>query len=140
MSFSIKIPLIQRYSMYLVWLILAFTGAYFAYSQDWKMQDPSELTVNILKSHGISAAIFLIIFGSLLSVHIKLALQFNRNLVTGLGMLSLMIVLIITGTGLYYSPEQWHENVKWAHIWIGFISVLWLPLHIMIGIYQRKNK
>jgi hypothetical protein len=104
------------------------------------MQDPSDLTVDALKTHGITAALFLVLFGSLLAVHIKLALKMKRNLITGLVMLSLMSCLAISGTGLYYSPENWHENVKWAHIWIGIISILWLPLHIFIGIYQRKNK
>lgn len=138
MSFSIKIPHLQRYFLYIIWLILALTGVYFAYSQDWQMQDPSDVTVNILKTHGIAAAIFLVMFGSLLAVHIRLALRIKRNLNTGLFMLSLMTILAISGTGLYYSPEEWHENVKWTHIWIGLISILWLPLHVMVGIYKRK--
>jgi len=75
MSFSIKIPHLQRYFLYLVWLTLAITGVYFAYSQDWQMQDPSDLSVNVLKTHGIAAAIFLVIFGSLIAVHIRLALR-----------------------------------------------------------------
>jgi cell division protein FtsW (lipid II flippase) len=140
MSFSIRIPSLQRNVLYLSWVILAITGLYFAYTLDWKMQDPSDLTVDALKTHGITAALFLVLFGSLLAVHIKLALKMKRNLITGLVMLSLMSCLAISGTGLYYSPENWHENVKWAHIWIGIISILWLPLHIFIGIYQRKNK
>lgn len=61
---------------------------------------------------------------------------------TGSSMLSLMIVLIITGTGLYYSPEQWHENVKWAHTWLGFIGILWLGLirARIHNLYLTKNK
>lgn len=140
MSFSIRIPSLQRNVLYLSWVILAITGLYFAYTQDWKMQDPSDLTVNALKTHGITAAIFLVLFGSLLAVHCRLALKMKRNLMTGLLMLSLMSCLAISGIGLYYSPESLHENVKWTHIWIGLISILWLPLHIFIGIYQRKNK
>ena len=138
MSFSIKIPRLQRSILYFSWTILAVTGLYFAYCLDWKMQDPSDLTVNALKAHGITAAIFLVIFGFLLAVHIKLALKVKRNLFTGLIMLSLMSLLAMSGTGLYYSPEDWHDNVKWAHIWIGLITIIWLPLHIFIGIYQRK--
>lgn len=140
MSFSVKIPHTQRYFLYLIWLILSLTGLYFAYSQDWQMQEPSDLTVNILKTHGIAAAIFLIMLGALLAVHIQIALKLKRNLVTGLSMLSLMVLLAISGLGLYYSPEEWHENVKWLHIWVGLFSILWLPIHIWTGIYLRKSK
>lgn len=140
MSFSIKIPHAPRYFLYSIWLILSFTGLYFAYFQDWQMQDPSDFTVNVLKAHGIAAAIFLLILGALLAVHIQLAFKVKRNLITGISMLSLMILLALTGTALYYSPEEWHENVKWGHIIIGLVSICWLPIHILTGIYQRKSK
>lgn len=104
------------------------------------MQDPSDFTVNVLKTHGISAAIFLVIFGSVIAVHIRIALNLKRNMLTGLGMLVLMSILALTGTGLYYSPEEWHENIKWTHIWLGLICIIWLPLHIWMGILLRKSK
>ena len=62
----------------------------------------------------------------------------KRNLITGLFMLSLMSLLAISGTGLYYSPENWHENVKWAHIWVGLISILWLPYIFLLESIKEK--
>lgn len=138
MRLTIRLSKLHRWSLYFVWLILCVTGLYFAYTQDWQMMDPSDLSVQTLKIHGIFAALMLILVGSLLSTHIKLSLHRKRNLTTGMSLLSLMVILSTTGTGLYYSPEEWHESVKWAHIWIGLISILSLPLHIVIGRYFKK--
>lgn len=140
MVFTVKIPKLQRYFFYLIWISLVVTGVYFAYFQSWQMQEPSTLTVNFLKIHGITAAIFLIIFGSLITVHIRLALQLKRNLITGFIIFTLISILVITGTALYYSPEEWHENIKWIHIFGGLIGIVLLPLHVITGIYQRKNR
>ena len=129
----IRLAFIHRYFIYLIWGLLTVTGCYFAYVQDWQMQLPTNLTVVTLKLHGIAAAIMLILLGSLMTVHIKLSLRSRRNIVTGLGLLSFMLVLSLTGTGLYYSPEDWHEMVKWIHIWVGLIVTVVLPLHIIVG-------
>jgi len=139
MHFSIQLSKSHRYLLYLVWLILCLTGVYFAYSQDWQQQFPSDFSTASLKIHGISAALMSVLIGSLLSVHIRLSLRIKRNLITGLAILSMMGLLMFSGTALYYSPEDWHENVKWLHIWVGLIAILLLPLHILFGYLSRSR-
>lgn len=60
MNISIRLSKPHRWGLYVVWAILSITGLYFAYIQDWQMQEPTEWTVNILKLHGISAAFMLL--------------------------------------------------------------------------------
>lgn len=139
MNISIRLSKPHRWGLYAVWSILSITGIYFAYAQDWQMQEPTEWSVNTLKLHGLSAAVMLLLVGSLLSVHVRLSLHRKRNAASGLMMLSCMLILIFSGTGLYYSPEDWHENMKWLHIWIGIICLILLPAHIFIGYFLRKR-
>ena len=139
MNISIRLSKPHRWGLYVVWAILSITGLYFAYIQDWQMQEPTEWTVNILKLHGISAAFMLLFVGSLLSLHVRLSLNRKRNVISGLMILSCMFILIFSGIGLYYSPEDWHENMILVHIWLGIICFLLLPAHIFIGYFLRKK-
>lgn len=139
MRVTIRLTKLHRWSLYFVWFVISISGVYFAYSQDWQMQEPSEVSVQTLKVHGIFATLMLLIIGSLMTTHVKLSLRRKRNLVTGLVILSVMLILSFSGSGLYYSPEEWHENVKWIHIWVGVISILILPIHIMVGRFLKKK-
>lgn len=133
MNFSIRLSNVHRWILYIVWTVMSCTGLYFAYAQDWQMQDPSQITLYTLKIHGIFAALIYLLIGSLFSVHIKLSLHRKRNVFTGLLILSVMLLLAFSGTALYYSPEDWNHNVKWLYIWVGLFSVILLPIHILIG-------
>jgi len=137
---SIRLSQTHRWSLYAVWSVISASGLYFAYSQDWKMQIPTDLTVDTLKIHGIFAMFMLLIIGSLWSMHIRMSLHRKRNILSGMSILSIMLLLAFSGTGLYYSPENWHEMVKWLHIWVGVISVVFLPIHIIIGRLSRKRR
>ena len=137
---SIRLSKTHRWSLYIIWGVISVSGLYFAYSQDWQMQTPSDLTVDTLKIHGIFAMFMSLIIGSLWSMHIRMSLHRKRNLFSGLSILSIMLLLAFSGTGLYYSPENWHDMVKWLHIWVGVISVTALPIHIIIGRRSRKHR
>lgn len=139
MRLTIRLSNLHRRSLYLIWLVISISGVYFAYSQDWQMQEPSDLSVQTLKVHGIFAALMLLMIGSLITTHIRMSLHRKRNMLTGLVMLTVMLVLSFSGTGLYYSPENWHENMKWIHIWIGLIAILALPIHIIMGRFLKKR-
>ena len=140
MRFSIQLSKFHRYSVYIVWCVLSISGLYFFYVQDWQMQEPNQWSLWSLKTHGIFAAAMIFLIGSIVPVHIKLSLKIKRNVSSGLTLLTIMIILILTGVGLYYSPEEWHELVKWLHIGIGIFAILLLPLHIVIGYLSRFNQ
>jgi hypothetical protein len=87
-----------------------------------------------LRLHGAAAMAFLVVFGTLLSVHIRGAWRLGRNRVTGVVMLSLASLLVVSGYGLYYSGEetlrQWTSVVHWI---IGLAALPAMVAHMIIG-------
>ncbi len=139
-SNRIKLGTTHKWLSYLIWLVVAISGVIFTFRQDYQMLDPSEFSVNILKMHGLFAAAALVIFGSLIGTHIHSAWQRKRNLLTGVLILSMFSIMSLSGYALYYSPEEWHEVVKWTHIYSGILTMLILPTHISIGrLLQRRR-
>ncbi len=59
-----------------------------------------------LRLHGAAAMGFLIALGSLLPGHISRAWQLRRNHRSGLTILGLVALLIVTGYGLYYAGDE----------------------------------
>ncbi|ESK40164.1 hypothetical protein P256_00604 [Acinetobacter nectaris CIP 110549] len=140
MKVSIRLPKIQQTSLYVVWTILSITGLYFAYTQDWKMYDPSVWTTYTLKLHGICASLMLILIGTLIPIHIQLSLEVKRNIKSGIPMLVTMLLLAFSGVALYYSGEAWMATAKMVHIWIGILVIIILPVHIFLGRKRKKIK
>ncbi|MBF7682126.1 hypothetical protein I2F27_02070 [Acinetobacter sp. B5B] len=138
MNTSIRLPKIHKYTLYIIWAVLSVTGLYFAYSQDWKKYDPSEFTVYSLKVHGICASLMLILIGTLIPIHIQRSLETKRNLTSGISILVFMLLLALSGVGLYYSAETWIALVKIIHIWVGIFIVLFLPCHIWLGRRRKR--
>ncbi|SDB85328.1 hypothetical protein SAMN05421733_102208 [Acinetobacter boissieri] len=138
MKTSIRLPKIQKYTLYVIWFILSVTGLYFAYSQDWKGYDPSEMTVYSLKLHGVCASMMLILIGTLIPIHIQRSLETKRNVKSGIPTLVFMLLLAFSGVGLYYSGEGWIGVVKLIHIWVGILVIGLIPFHIWLGRRRKK--
>jgi len=87
-----------------------------------------------LRLHGAAAMAFLVVFGTLFSVHIRGAWRLRRNRVTGVVMLSLASLLVVSGYGLYYSGEetlrQWTSVVHWI---IGLAALPAFVAHVVTG-------
>lgn len=129
----------HRWLCYAVWWLLLLTGVWWWIDQDLQMNDPAERAIVLIKLHGVMAALALMLFGSLLSTHVRVAWQRRRN--RGLGLLALLslLLLCVSGVGLYYASYELREVLHGVHFWLGLGVALLLPLHIIIGRYGKKR-
>ncbi len=97
-----------------------------------------------LAIHGAAAMAALTVFGSLLPGHIARAWKARRNLGSGLVMLALFSLLIVTGYGLYYvGKEDTRPWISLAHWSAGIAIAGCLVMHIYLGkhrIYLGKHR
>jgi uncharacterized membrane protein YhaH (DUF805 family) len=87
-----------------------------------------------LRLHGGAAMGFLIVFGTVLPVHVRRAWDLGRNRPTGAMLLCVICALLITGYALYYVGSEearpWISAIHWA---IGLMGVPALVLHVFAG-------
>ena len=93
----------------------------------------------MLRLHGAAAMAGLIIYGSLLPVHIRRAWSIRRNIVLGIGLVAIMLLLTITGYLLYYSGDENTRPVISAAHWIlGLAVPALLAWHVVSGRMQTR--
>ena len=87
-----------------------------------------------MKLHGGAAMLMLFFLGSLMNAHIRRALKAGRNLATGWGMIVSMLVLILSGFGLYYVAGE-SDRPLWSvlHWVVGLAMAVLLVVHIVAG-------
>lgn len=88
----------------------------------------------MLKIHGAAAMAGLIVYGSLLPLHVRRAWTIRRNIALGIALIVLLLALTITGYLLYYAGgEQLRPLVSAAH-WIpGLVVPVLLAWHVVSG-------
>lgn len=120
-----------------LWLIFHY---FFAVKTEFG-EGPHPLQQWWLKLHGLAAMAALIIFGSLLSGHIRRAWQHHQNRISGGSMVALMVCLTLTGYALYYfGGEATRPIISAAHWIIGIAALPLLVLHILSGRRSRHHK
>ena len=128
-----------RATLYAVVAVLLLTGVVWLVLQ--ANQDPfrpagagSALAPRLLAVHGGAAMLFLILLGALVPLHMQANWSRDRNRWTGVVMLALNAVLIVTAYGLYYSGSDlvrgWASDV---HIAAGLVLPLWVAVHAWLG-------
>ncbi len=87
-----------------------------------------------LRLHGAAAMAGLAALGSLLPGHIARAWRSRTNYRSGLLMLSIAVLLVVTGYGLYYAGNEetrpWISMVHWL---VGVVAVAGLLVHVRLG-------
>lgn len=134
---SIRLPTPQRWATYVVLVVVGVSGLAWSLLHDvlqwgWMLSER-----RLLITHGVSAAITLVVVGGLLPLHIRLALRVKRNIRSGIAALVLMALLGSTGILLYYGGEDWRDGVRWTHIVLGTVACLAVPAHVWLG---RRRK
>jgi len=85
----------------------------------------------LLRAHGAAAMLTLVAIGSLLALHVPSGWRLRANARSGIGMLTAMSVLAVTGWLLYYaSGEMLRAWSSWMHIAIGAAAPLALLWHL----------
>ena len=92
-----------------------------------------------LRIHGISAAAFLIGFGTVLPGHVRRAWSAARNRVTGTIFFAIMLLLTLTGYLLYYiGSDSVREAMSLMHWVLGLALPVLAGLHIWRGRVSRR--
>jgi|JI10StandDraft_1071094.scaffolds.fasta_scaffold15431_7 hypothetical protein len=87
-----------------------------------------------VKLHGIIAYAFLLLLGALIPVHLRLGWAGKRSLATGLLTAGAMVLLVLTGLGLYYAGgEELRALASLSHWLIGLAAALALVSHAIRG-------
>ena len=93
----------------------------------------------MLRLHGAAVMAALIIYGSLLPVHIRRALSMRRNIALGIGLTALMLLLTVTGYLLYYAgDENARPMISATHWLVGLAMPALLVWHIVSGRMQTR--
>ena len=88
----------------------------------------------MLKVHGAAAMAGLIVYGSLLPVHVRRAWSIRRNIVLGIALVTVMLLLTVTGYLLYYAGGEDTRPVIGAAHWIlGLAVPALLAWHVFSG-------
>lgn len=94
-----------------------------------------------LRLHGLAAFGSLLVVGSLLPVHVRTSWHQRRNLGFGIGLLSVAVLLIVTGYALYYfGGEELRPVISALHWVVGLVSALVMILHIRTGRASRPHR
>ena len=94
-----------------------------------------------LRIHGLSAAAFMIGFGSVLPGHVRRAWSAARNRVTGTVFFGVMLILTLSGYLLYYvGAESVREVMSIVHWAVGLALPLLAALHVWRGRVWRHLK
>ena len=127
-----------RAALYAALAVLLVTGVAWLFidtgSDPLKPSGSGQAGPLLLAVHGGAAMAFLILFGALVPMHVQSNWTRDRNRWTGVIMLALNGVLILTAYALYYSGSDLLRN--WAsdlHIAAGLFLPLWLGMHIWLG-------
>lgn len=93
----------------------------------------------MLRVHGAAAMVGLIVYGSLLPIHVRRAWSLRRNIVLGVTLISIMLLLTATGYLLYYAGGE--ESRAWIsalHWLIGLVVPVLLTWHVISGRRQTR--
>ena len=91
-----------------------------------------------LRLHGAAAMAGLAALGSLFPGHIARAWRSRTNYRSGLLMLSIAVLLVVTGYGLYYvGDEETRPWISLVHWLVGIMACAGLVLHVRLGKSRR---
>jgi hypothetical protein len=124
-----KMPNWQRWFTITILCICSISGIAFLLGHEFHISRALMGNRNVLIIHGVSAAIALIAFGTVLPFHIKAGLKAKKNLISGISQLVLLIILVITAMLLYYGPEEVHEGSELTHWVLGLVFFAFFVFH-----------
>jgi len=130
---GVQLPQAQRRIAYATFAAVGLSGVAWFVLHDMFPGDRSAVLHALLVTHGVAAAVALVVVGSLLPVHLRLAWRTRRNRTSGLGSLTIVGGLALTGLLLYYGSEEGRDVARWSHIVAGLAVLTALPLHVWLG-------
>lgn len=120
-------------------VLVSVSGVLWFVLHDVMDRAPDELLHELLVAHGVTAYASAIAFGSVLPVHVVAGWRYRRHLFSGLTVVLILTLLVVSALLLYYGGEQTQAWARLLHIATGFGAVLAAPLHIVLGRRARKQ-
>jgi hypothetical protein len=112
---------------------VSLTGLAWFVRHDLVESEPDDLQRLLLAAHGVFAYGAVLVFGSALPTHARLAWRHKRNIASGLSMIVTIGTLALTALWLYYGNEESRNLARWVHIGVGLAVFAAVPIHIMLG-------
>jgi hypothetical protein len=92
-----------------------------------------------MRLHGAALLGFLVVLGTVMPAHILYGWRHRMNRGSGIPVLILATVLIVTGYGLYYLvADDWRSWTSAAHWIAGVVSIAVVTLHAILG--KRESR
>jgi hypothetical protein len=129
----------HRRTFYGVGLMLLLSGVSWAWIQhlDQAGKAPEAARrwkTGLIAVHGWSAMLFVLLFGTLLTGHVRRGWHWGKNRKNGVLFLLTIALLTISGYALYYTGnESWRAIASSFHLWLGIGTPALLVLHIRLG-------
>ena len=123
----------QRLPTHIILGVCAFSGLFYFIRHELRIELPGMEAHGFLVMHGISAAFALLAFGAVLPAHLRAAWIAKRNRASGILMMAVMSVLMLSGLLLYYGSEEMRDGVVLTHWIVGFATFAVFALHLVLG-------
>ena len=128
-----RLPALQRWLAYGLFLVCGGSGLAYLLGHELAIARTVLADHPMLVAHGVSAAMVLVLAGSLLSTHVRAGWRVKRNLWTGILILGVMLLLAVSGEMLYYGSEESRDLSLWVHWVVGVLTLAIAPGHVLIG-------
>ena len=128
-----RLPAWQRIPAHLIFTVCALSGLLFFLRHELHLDIPGVETHSYLVMHGVSAAFALLAIGAVLPGHLRVAWIARRNRMSGVVMLVVMALLMLSGLMLYYGSEELRDATVLTHWIVGGIVMAAFPLHLVLG-------
>ncbi len=87
-----------------------------------------------MRLHGAAVIVFLVVFGALLPGHVVQNWRHRMNRYSGLSVITVVVLLALSGYGLYYLVDERLRNLTSTLHWLlGLSALLVLVLHVILG-------
>ena len=132
----------HRTAWYAVAGTLLVTGVAWLVADRMKTSPAHEIwqqsAATLLMVHGGAAMLALLLLGALAQVHVQRAWRSRRNRISGVAMVIINSILMLTAFGLYYSGSDvlrpWISDL---HTGCGLFLPLLVAVHVLIGRRSR---
>jgi hypothetical protein len=133
---SARLPRVQKHALYGVSAILWLSGAWWLYLSLLGRQAADSTAPLLLEIHGAAAMAFLVVFGGLLSDHLPRGWRQRRERGSGLSLVTLCGILILSGWGLYYfGGEGLRAATSTVHSVLGIL----LPCAMCVHVWRARR-
>jgi hypothetical protein len=138
-GFKLRLNLLTEFFVYTIFGALLITAGVWLWAQS-NLRPESTIPSLPMKIHGAAAMAALILLGALLN-HIRRGWVAGKNRSSGVTLVTVYLFLILTGYGLYYcGDEQLRSIISRSHTWIGFVLVILIPGHVLLGRALRRRR